>query len=250
MLCYNLTSNYLLIDQLLYVFLGSKFIYSLNLDHSTAQNKPFTLLSNGLKLVDRNILKAEIERLQNSNSGELYVLLTFFAFYDDLKELKNFLKAKIKEEVLIDRNLNKIRVFKFMTWMMRAFDQTVIEEFFVPSFLNLFRRSENNVEIVREIIGNNEHFKIDTSKFCEEFIFEGLKDILGGKNGDSAVIVAVSMVKNVENFDVLLKLVKRLEGLIQTLLNEGHKINVMRILEGFIFRLAHIRQPKNFIILI
>lgn len=211
------------------------------MDHSIPHSKQFALLSNGLKLVDRAILKTEMERLQTSNSGEMYVLLAFFAFHDDLKELKIFLKTKIKEEVLIDRNQNKPRVFKFMAWMMRAFDQAVIEEFFLPSFLNLLKRSENNVEIVKEIIGNNDHFKVDTSKFCEEFLFEGLKEIFGGKNGDSAVIVAISMVRNVENFDALLKLVKRLEALIQSLLNEGHKMNVIRILEGVIFRLTLIR---------
>lgn len=221
--------------------ISSNFCFSLHPDSPPKNKKLQENLVTGLKLVDKGLLIELMEKKfkEETFCSDFYFLLSFFAIDQDLGQFKSLLKNKIREEVLIDRTQMQKKGFKFKEWMLNAFDQSDYEEFFVPSFLNLLKRSENNVETLQEIVENNRFFQFDTSKSCEKIIFEGFKEILLGKNSEKAVKVAISVVKNVEDFDVLMRALKQIETMTQSILNEGHKMALMRILEGFILKLSN-----------
>lgn len=222
--------------------ISSNFFLSLPLDSQKKNKKLKANLMAGLRLIEKDLLIEIIETKNKEGAffSDFYFLLSFFALDNDLGRLKNLVKNKVREEVLIDRAQLQSKGFKFKEWMLNAFDQSDFEEFFVPSFLNLLKRSENNVVTLQEIVENNVFFRFDTSKSCEKIIFEGLSEIFLGKNSDRAVKVAISFVKNVESFDVLSKILRQIETLSQSILNEGHKMAIIKILEGFIFKLQNL----------
>ena len=207
-------------------------------------NKGFDLMGKALETLPLELIISDTEKA--AENKKIYLILSWLEMKKNSESclrLEPTLQARLKEEYFIDFNARKPNGFKFIRPMRMMISEKAFEGFYLPSMLKLLKRTENNIDIMRTIFSAD--LPIDLSKCAEEIVLGNLKEYFFGKNSESCIFITIQTIKGMKNFDSIMQLLKKLDGLIKLTNNEQHKMIILQMFEGFILKLLSLETQQR-----